>query len=67
MLRRMFTQRAKVERGPSEATIGGLQEPQRLLTELLDAHGLQLPVTTSALAVFERACAEGRGSGGSLR
>ena len=62
MLRRMFTQRAMTEREQSAATIGGLREPQRLLSELLTLHGLDLPVTASAVRMFDAACAQGRGA-----
>ena len=62
MLRRMVTRRAAAESGPSQATIGGLREPQRLLAELLAGHGLDAPVTASATKLFDAACAEGRGS-----
>jgi 3-hydroxyisobutyrate dehydrogenase-like beta-hydroxyacid dehydrogenase len=62
MLRRLLTERSKAQRGPSEATIGGLREPQRLLAELGAAHGLDLPITTASVRLFERACAQGRGS-----
>jgi 3-hydroxyisobutyrate dehydrogenase-like beta-hydroxyacid dehydrogenase len=62
MLRRMFTKRAISDPGRSEATIGGLREPQRLLAELLTHHGLESPVTVSAMSMFDAACAQGRGS-----
>ena len=62
MLRRMFTRRAAVELGASEATIGGLREPQQLLADLLAVHGLDLPVTASAIRLFQDACAHGRGA-----
>lgn len=62
MLRRMITRRAGDESGPSQATIGGLREPQRLLAELLAGHGLDAPVTASATQLFDAACAQGRGS-----
>ena len=62
MLRRLFARRAAHLHGPSEATIGGLHEPQRLLEGLLAAHGVEAPVTAAAMRLFDAARAEGRGS-----
>ena len=61
MLRRMLTRRATAEPGRSEATVGGLREPQRLLAELLADHGLDAPVTASAVRQFDAAFAQGHG------
>ncbi|MCW2545472.1 MAG: 3-hydroxyisobutyrate dehydrogenase [Frankiales bacterium] len=62
MLRRLFTERARTDAPPSEATIGGLREPQRLLAELIGARGLDLPITNAAMSLFARACEQQRGA-----
>lgn len=62
MLDRMFSRRTQGTTGPSEASIGGLREPQRLVAELAGAHRLELPVTRAAIAQFEAACDGGRGA-----
>jgi 3-hydroxyisobutyrate dehydrogenase-like beta-hydroxyacid dehydrogenase len=62
MLRRVFSRRAAADAAPSEATIGGLTEPQRLVAELLAGHDLEAPVTASAMRLFDSAREQGRGA-----
>ena len=48
--------------GVSEATIGGLIEPQRLLRDLAQEAGVPLPTTSAAARMFREACDSGNGS-----
>ncbi len=61
MLSRMFDRRHAGADAPSQATVGGLEAPQRLVRELLASHDLAPVVSSAALDVFASARALGRG------
>lgn len=60
MLSRLFQRRQASGSAPSEATIGGLGAPQRLVRELLAGHDLAPGVSLAALDLFAEARARGR-------
>jgi 3-hydroxyisobutyrate dehydrogenase-like beta-hydroxyacid dehydrogenase len=61
MLSRMFERRQPGADTPSQATVGGLEAPQRLVCELLASHNLAPTVSRAALDLFAAARAGGRG------
>jgi 3-hydroxyisobutyrate dehydrogenase-like beta-hydroxyacid dehydrogenase len=60
MLSRLFERRLADADAVSEATIGGLAAPQRLVRELLAAHDFTPPVGNAALDMFTDARGRGR-------
>lgn len=62
MLARSLKRLQDGELGISEASIGGLLEPQALLADLMHAAGLTLTTTAAATEMFRRASEAGNGS-----